>query len=173
MSDQKLDPELGAMQSIIGALDSLDDDAKKRVLAYVLTRLGIETADLQRGRRAGSRLTVTGKEPSEDTVDDKPIVDIRSFKESKSPESAIEMAILVAYYLSELAPIEERKRTVSTKDLEKYFKQAKYRLPSSISDVLPNAKKSGYLISVSRGQYKLNSVGYNLAAHVLPRKKPK
>jgi len=39
------------------------------------------------------------------------------------------MAAVVAYYLSEVAPPDERRPEVATEDLEKYFKQAGHPLP--------------------------------------------
>jgi hypothetical protein len=81
------------------------------------------------------------------------------------------MACLVAYYLQELAQPNERKDTITTADIDKYFKQASFKLPKVIPQVLPNAKSSGYFDSAGSGSYKLNAVGYNLAVHTLPRKK--
>jgi hypothetical protein len=42
------------------------------------------------------------------------------------------MAAVVAYYLSEAAPQDERKEAVTTADIAKYFKQANYRVPTRI-----------------------------------------
>jgi len=94
--------------------------------------------------------------------------DIRSLRIAKNPKSAREMACVVAFYLQELAPEGERKDSITAADLEKYFKQAQFKLPEKISQVLPDAKGSGYFDSASRGAYKLNAVGYNLVAHKLP-----
>jgi hypothetical protein len=96
------------------------------------------------------------------------VVDIRKLKEEKQPKSAIQMACLVAYYLSEHAPESEKKTTVKIEDLEKYFKQANYKLPQKISQLLVSAKGAGYFDSPGRGDYKLNAVGYNLVAHSMP-----
>ena len=82
------------------------------------------------------------------------------------------MACLVAHYLQELAAKGERKDTVSTADLAKYFKAAKFKLPV-IKYTLGNAKNAGYFDSVGSGEYKLNAVGYNLVVHTLPRKTSK
>ncbi len=78
------------------------------------------------------------------------------------------MACVVGFYLQELAPTSERKETVNTQDLEKYFKQAKFKLPGKINQILADAKAAGYFDVISRGEYKLNAVGYNLVAHNLP-----
>lgn len=97
-------------------------------------------------------------------------LDIRSLKEQKSPASASQMACVVAYYLQELAPENERKETVNAKDLQKYFKQAKFRLPRTIQQLLPDSRAAGYFDSATgKGEYALNAVGYNLVAHNLPK----
>lgn len=83
------------------------------------------------------------------------------------------MAAIVAYYLAELAPKEERKTEITAADLEKYFKQAGFRLPKEARFTLVNSKSAGYLDAGSKsGGYKLNPVGYNLVTHGLPSSKP-
>lgn len=96
-------------------------------------------------------------------------VDIRSLKNEKQPVGAIQMACVAAYYLQEHAPEEERVKEVSTADLERLFKQAGFKLPSRMQQVLPDAKTAGYFESVDRGKYKLTRVGYNLVTHSLPK----
>jgi hypothetical protein len=91
--------------------------------------------------------------------------DIRSLKEERQPSSVNEMLALVAYYLSECAPMDERKEFIMRADVEKYFKQAAYPLPQRLDVVLPNAASAGYLDALGSGQYKLNPVGYNLVVH--------
>src|SRR5262245_13234992 len=65
--------------------------------------------------------------------------DIRRLKEQKNPGSANEMAALVAYYLAEVVPGTERKPAIEITDIEKYFKQANYKLPSKLKMTLVNA----------------------------------
>jgi hypothetical protein len=98
-------------------------------------------------------------------------VDIRALKEQKQPRTAIDMAALVAYYLSESATGSERKTAIGREDLEKYFKQAGFKLPKQPRQTLIDAKAAGYFDSADRGQYRLNAVGYNLVAHGLPSTK--
>jgi hypothetical protein len=93
------------------------------------------------------------------------VQDIRSLKEAKSPKSANEMAALVAYYVSELAPAAERTKQINKADIERYFKTAGFRLPADAGFTLVNAKNAGYLDTAGGGQYTLNPVGYNLVVH--------
>ncbi len=80
----------------------------------------------------------------------------------------MEMAALVAYYLSDLAPQAYRKTEIGTDDINTYFKQADFPLPTIPRQTLFNAKAAGYFDSAGRGAFKLNPVGHNLVVHGLP-----
>jgi hypothetical protein len=157
------DVELQAMRAVLGALVPLKREGRERVLDYVLNRLGM---------RSEAAVSVASESSYSPGLTDKSaqvtaagVANIRSLKEEKAPRSANEMAALVAYYLAELAP--ERKQSINADDIKKYFLEARYELPHSTSQLLINAKNSGYLESAGTGQYKLNSVGYNLVMHKL------
>lgn len=96
-------------------------------------------------------------------------LDIRTLKNEKKPTNSLQMACIVAYYLQDIAPTAERTKEVNAADLERLFKQAGYKLPSRIMQVLNDAKGAGYFESVARGKYKLTRVGYNLVTHSLPK----
>jgi len=76
------------------------------------------------------------------------------------------MAALVAYYISE---IQGERDWINAADLQRYFKQAGFKLPKSLPHALPNATAAGYFDSLGDGRYRLNPVGYNLVVHGLPR----
>jgi hypothetical protein len=85
----------------------------------------------------------------------------------KKPKTANEMIAIVAYYLEHLAG--ERQAFITQDEIQKYFVQGKYPMPGSKSQALVNAKNAGYLDAMEPGKYRLNSVGYNLVAHKLPK----
>jgi hypothetical protein len=95
------------------------------------------------------------------------VIDIRSFFDEKKPRNHREAAACVAYYYQYLAPVEERRENIDTELLEKGFKLAKRKLPKAITQLLIDTKSAGYLDSVSKGTYKLNTIGYNLVEHTL------
>ncbi len=174
MAGTDIDVELKAIKTISEALAPLDAEARERALSYAMQHLGIGAPPLLSGRSVDQleREAI----PSPEGVGSSPSIeppsrvsDIRSLKEQKRPSTDVEMATLTAYYLRHLAPKEERKEEIGTEDIEKYFVQADYPLPSDKRYTLPNAKKAGYLESASRGKYKMNSVGHNLVAHSMPR----
>jgi hypothetical protein len=166
MPEQNPDPELKAIEQVMQALGSLNQDARERVVNYVFQRLGLAApatpAQVQQETLA---VPIVPTPPA--PVAHGGVHDIRSFRASKNPKSDNEMAALVAYYLKHLAPAEERNDAISTADIEKYFVQANYPLPKQPRNTLTNAKNAGYFDSAERGFFKLNPVGHNLVAHGL------
>jgi hypothetical protein len=162
--ENSTDRELQAMGTILHALDGLDGESIQRVLDYVFNRLSIAAPSHLKATSAISQSqpqlidSLSRRRPS-----------IRDLKEEKQPESSNQMAALVAYYLSEVADSSESKETITTSDLEKYFKQAGFRLPTSLQKTLSNAAAAGYFDGEGNGRYRLNPVGYNLVVHGLPR----
>ncbi len=151
----------------MGALEGLDGESIQRVLDYVFGRLSIA-----RSTSLSSASPVTVISPTAIPRDSPASVrrpSIRDLKEEKRPTSSNQMAALVAYYLSEAAPEAERKAAINASDLERYFKQAGFKLPKVIAQALPNAAAAGYFDPVGNGLYRLNAVGYNLVVHGLPR----
>jgi hypothetical protein len=170
-ANRNIAEEIAAIKVVAEALQPLDDAARCHVIAYVSEALGIATTstsppDLVPGHERVAVEPVTTM--NESTVLAGPPSDIRSLKEQKQPRSANEMAALVAYYVSELLPPDERRPVVTSSDIDKYFKQANYRLPGRVAQTLPDAARAGYFDVVDRGQYRLNPVGYNLVVHGLP-----
>jgi len=158
------DAELTAIQGVLSALSDLRPEARSRVVDYVFKRLGL----MSEGVPIGSPTSEYSLPTPGDIVRSGPPKDIRSLSTEKAPQSAIEMAAVVAYYLSELAPLSDRKAAINADDIKRYFKQAHYPLPSSPQMTLVHAKNSGYLEPAGPGLYKLNPVGYNLVMHALP-----
>ncbi len=165
-----------AIDQIIGALEALESEARRTAVETVCAHLKITIGAATGGRPADPKALALKEDSSGRPAAVPPIAppaprsptDIRSLRTEKNPRSAREMACVVAFYLQELAPEGERKETVSTADLEKFFKQAHFKLPEKLAQVLVDAKGSGYFDSAARGAYKLNAVGYNLVAHKLP-----
>jgi hypothetical protein len=160
------DRELEAMGAILTALSDLDGESIQRVLDYVFSRLSISAPS-----HIKSVANLASSQPAQamDVSQRSRRLSIRDLKDEKLPESSNQMAAVVAYYLSEVAEGSEWKEAINTADLEKYFKQAGFRLPRSLSQTLPNATAAGYFDAAGNGLYKLNPVGYNLVVHGLPR----
>ena len=170
MSETKDDQELRAIQQVIAALSDIDSEARARVINYVFQRLGISTPAVLVEAGASGAAPAHGMEAAASLArPGRRQVDIRTFGQEKSPRSVNERVAVVGYYLSELAPADERKSEISAADITKYFKQAGFPLPGAARMTLVNAKNAGYLdAGADRGTYKLNPVGHNLVAHTLP-----
>ncbi len=163
-----IDKEIEAIGILLKALLPLDSKARQAVLDYVMRRLEILPTGQGGVMLPDSSLLPPGEKLST-LRDQTEQVHIKDLVSDKKPKSAIEMAALVAYYLSHKAPQNERKQTISTKDIETYFKIGDFRLPNKPKFTLVNTKIAGYLDAVGDGEYKLNPVGYNLVVHSMPR----
>jgi hypothetical protein len=154
-----------AIDEMIAALVDLNSDSERlNAIRTVLSHFNLSELPVSPPSPGGGECIATeGK-----TVTTR-VTDIRALKEEKQPSTANEMAAVVAYYLQELAPPEERKRDVGVQDIVEYFKQAGFRLPKATQQILHNAKAAGYFKAVGAGRFALNPVGYNLVVHNLPR----
>jgi hypothetical protein len=163
-----VDQEIEAIRSVLAALGPLSAKARASVLDYVAKRLDLEVPGV-----VGEETDARAKPGSDRTMPSQvgliPEVHIETLKDQKEPRSANEMAALVGYYLSNLVPIEQRKKTVNQKDIETYFKIAHFPLPNQIRVTLANARTAGYFDAAGGGEYKLNAVGHNLVVHSMPR----
>lgn len=161
-----------AIDQVINALEMFEEKSKQTIILTACTHFGIEISPQTTSNHShssnASGTPSQGNETSSPALQTPNVVDIRSLKQAKNPTNAIQMSCLVAFYLSEYASGDEKKSAIKAEDLEKYFKQANFKLPSRITQVLIDAKAAGYFESVGRGEYKLNAVGYNLIAHSLP-----
>jgi hypothetical protein len=151
-------------------LEPFAADARLRILQYATQHLGISAGE-------ATRLNPSSPENAESlnagiqspASPRSKVVDIRTFKDEKQPKTDIQMAAIVAYYLAELVPAEDRKDAITPDDISKYFKQAGHPLPRKPRFTLVNARTAGYFESAGGGAYKLNPVGHNLIAHGLPK----
>ncbi len=88
--------------------------------------------------------------------------------DAKSPKSDNQFAAAVAYYYKFEAPSDQRKDAINKDDLIDACRKVQRKRPGTPAQVLVNALHQGLLDKAERGQYRLNSVGENLVAMVLP-----
>jgi hypothetical protein len=168
MSDD-LEDDVKAISMLLTVLRPLDADTRAQVLEFVIKRLGISLT-MQPGAAAHKpgisdlNLTHSTQIPAV-----QPSADIRSFAAEKAPRTVNQKVAVIGYYFAHLASASERREFLTAQDIEPYFVQAGFPLPSAPASItLANAKNAGYLNAVGRGQFKLNAIGYNLVAHKLP-----
>ena len=169
MPDEKVDPELQAIATLLTALEPLSNEARVNVILYVFKRLGIDFPASNVRNAPRTIVGVVAADSASLETETAGVIDIRSFKEEKQPKTASEMVAIAAYYLAHLAPLDERRDYIVADDIRKYFLQAVFPLPSAPPHMtLVNAKNAGYVDARERGQYRLNPVGYNLVTNKLP-----
>lgn len=161
------DEVVQAITKVMDALSPLDAEAREHVLEFVLKRMNINMG------KPAAPPAIPGyyTPPSAAFIAAPAEMDIRTFAAEKSPKTLNEKVALMAFFLANLAPPEERRDFITSDDIKPYFTQANFELPTGPANMtLTNAKNAGYLNALERGQYKLNSVGHNLVAHKLPKK---
>jgi len=170
VADTDIKTEMDAIAAIVAALEPLNQTARQRVLDYAIGHLGLQVsvAAQSTGPCASPEFPGTASHPPTAAPHRPSATDIRTLKEEKNPTNNVQMATIVAYYLAEVAPEEERKDSISTDDLKQYYTQAGYPLSPSPRRMLFKAKAAGYLDSAGHGKYKLTPVGHNLVVHRLP-----
>jgi len=164
-----------AIDVITDALSAFDASQQQSILRTVFESLNISGPSVGSAQASSPPQQVPTDHPAATpqrpaVTDEFAGMDIKSFKELKNPTSARQMACVVAFYLSEIEEGDEKSDVVTTALLEKYFKQARFPIPSKLEQVLVDAKAGGYFDGAARGAYKLTRVGYNLVAHQLPLK---
>jgi hypothetical protein len=162
-----IEVELTAIKTLVQALEPLKAEVRTRVIDHAFKVLGIEAPQALANLIAPVSL---GQPAPQSVLIHQHLVgptDILSLKEEKDPKTATQMIAVVAYYLAHVASPSQNFITVD--DIEKYFVQGRYLMPGSKSQALVNAKNAGYLDFVEPGKYRLNSVGYNLVAHKMPK----
>lgn len=157
-----------AIDKIIEALQGLDENARSTAISAACAQVGVESPVVEKRTPPPPPPPVDAKGAGQGAQ--LVLKDIRKLTEEKNPESTIEMACVVAYYLMSVALPPEKKDIVTNSDMKTYFVQGKYPLRKNIKDLLGDAKSAGYFDSVGRGKYRLNPVGHNLVVHTLPRK---
>ena len=95
-------------------------------------------------------------------------VDIASHVREKRPRSDIQFVTVVAHYYKFVAPVEQRRNTITAAAAQDATRLADWDRLTDPKSTLANAKRQGYLDSRARGEYEINTVGENLVARSLP-----
>jgi len=152
-------------KTISELLKDLAADRQQRVLRWVAESIGLPSSPtvgpgpLQTPAHPGP---LQGGDPTGRTVN------IRMNRARQSGSVDMQFAAVVAYYYQFEAPIDQRLESVSAETLQEATRLANRARLTSPVQTLRNAKGQGYLDTVSRGQYRVNSVGENLVAMALP-----
>jgi len=173
MSKPALD-DLEAIRTIVQALEGFGPSDQERILRWVREKIGLQSAVFAPPPLAGTPSTAIRIEaPSPDkekTPDGRSgAMDIKSFVQSKNPQSDIQFTATVAYYYRFEAPENERKASVTAEDLQEATRKVGRERLAKAAQTLINAHQQGVIDKAGeRGAYAINTVGENLVAMALP-----
>jgi hypothetical protein len=156
--------EFDVLRSIVDQLKGLGTDDQRRVIKWACEKLGIDSPlGPSPTAQHSSHAPATGGVHHHTQMTG---ANIKSFVEEKNPLSDMHFATVVAYYNRFMAP--QKKEAIGAEDLQEATCLAGRPRLQNPGQTMINASASGLLDKVGRGQYRVNAVGENLVALVLP-----
>ena len=149
--------ELSAIKAVADALEPLSDASRRHVIAYVADALSIASAPAQTATTTRSSTAHLSKSTSLLVVSCPRTSAASRSRSSHDPRTRCRRWWRTTYLAA--FPTEERRAVITAADIEKYFKQANFRLPSRVAQTLPDAARLWYFDTMNSGQYRLNPVG--------------
>lgn len=165
--------DFDAAKAVFEQLKDMPKERQERVLRWIVEGLGIASAAPELPKTRMEPEAMSPVPPTGDTTTATPQSsavgrDIKSFVAEKAPNSDNQFAAVVAYYYRFEAPPAQRLDAIDGTTLQDAARLARRARLSKPRYTLNNAKNAGYLDSVGRGQFAINSVGENLVAMALP-----
>jgi len=159
-----LDAELDAMRTCAAAIEPFIQDARLRILRWLIDRYGAELQSRQ-GAGALPGAPAIGSPPSGHIINvAQPEVTPKRFVQDKAPKTDVERITVLAYYLTH----HRGKRHFNTADLSALNTEAAQPKFSNASDAASNAlKSSGFLADAGKGMRQLSAKGEE-AVEALP-----
>lgn len=155
--------EFDAARKVAELLEPLESQKRQLVIKWALEKLGDSgTAPVHFNQ---SR---PGEDVREDVGTGTQHSDIKSFIESKNPKSKIHTVAAIAYYYAFEAKPQERKEYINKNDVTNALRLAGKPRDTNPLGTLNNAVRQGVLDRGESGSFKINTVGENLIALVLP-----
>lgn len=155
--------DLEAVRRVAEILEPFKDPERERIIRWARERVGMQGPSASppavappAGPGAGAALTAAAA------------ADIKTFITTKGPRGDAKFAAAVAYYHQFVAPESERKDHITSGDLVDACRRVDRERMKRPVQVLVDAFHAGLLDRAGRGAYKLNAVGENLVAMVLP-----
>lgn len=153
--------DLETIRIILDALKPFDAKECERIIRWVCEKLEVGV----------SAYTPTNVIPTATPIRES-VKDIKSFVAKKKPKNDKQFCAVVAYFYQFEALEKERKDYITQKDLTEATRKADWERLKRPDQTLVNAYQSGFFDKLGVGKYKLNSVGENLVAMVLPSGTP-
>lgn len=159
-----------AVRLVIDALEPFDPKERERIIRWAAEKLGMVAPP---PASSGAAALSLAPQPSAPLAAGPAVSkDIKSFVLQKNPRSDNQMAAVVAYFHHFEASPSERKESIGKEDLINACRKSDRNRPKRPEQVLVNTYHAGLLDKAgTAGQYRLNSVGENLVAMVLPEQR--
>jgi hypothetical protein len=166
----KAGDDLQAVREVVATLEPFSNEDRERIIRWSREKLGMTSAGASPSAAGAAPAPAGAPTPPGGAPRLSP-KDIKSFIAEKNPRSDQQLAAVVAFYHQFVAPEADRKDSISGKDLLEACRKGEwYPRPKSPKQTLVNAYSAGILDRAERGSYRLNAVGENLVAMVLPDK---
>jgi hypothetical protein len=168
----KAKDDLSAVREISELLEGFGNDERERIIRWVREKLGM-AAGPAAATTPAAIATHTQPAPAAAATPAGPaaaltVTDMRNFVAQKNPKNDKQLAAVVAYYYRFVAPQDQRKDSIGSEELTNACRIADRDRPKKPAQTLVNAFRDGFLDRAERGAYRLNTVGENLVAMVLP-----
>jgi hypothetical protein len=152
--------DLEAVRILVDTLQPFDAKDQERIIRWAREKLGLPVSEQNLPQGQG--------EEQRRLSDKKETVDIKSFVSKKNPSSDNHFAAVVAYYYRFDAPEEQKKDSITSKDLQDACRLVDRDRLDNPAQTLVNAHNAGLLDRKEHGAYSINTVGENLVAMTLP-----
>ncbi len=159
-ASQTPDTEFSALQTVIAALQGVDEDARQRIYDAAATFLGIRPTAGNGARRSAAPVETPGSTSSYPSFSTDTALSPKEFLFEKQPRTDVERMAALAYYLAHYRDMPHFK----TLDLSKLNTEAAQPKFSNAANSANNAVKQGYLVPTTKGQRQLSAAGERFVA---------
>jgi len=153
-------------KAIASQIKELSPERKERIFRWVAESIGLAALAPRQASGAPAHSAPAIASTGAPAVSG--ATNIKSFIASKEPKGDAQFAVAAAYFYRFEAPAADQRETINSRILQEAARLAARARFSNPLTTLNNAKRSGYLDSVSPGEFAINSVGENLVAMTLP-----
>jgi hypothetical protein len=167
MTEKKKD-DLETVRILTEALESFSEEERERIIRWSREKLGMSTGQVLPTHTAPQTVTPKEIEQKVETAGGYITSDIKSFVEKKAPKNDSQFCAVVAYFYQFEAPENHKKESIGGDDLQDAARKVNRDRFTKPAQTLINAFNSGYLDKAEHGKYRINTVGENLVAMVLP-----
>jgi len=162
MVEKKKD-DLETVRLLAEALEPFSEEERKRIIRWSLERLGMPNI-----QTVPSGAGVEDKAVQTSVGTGYVVSDIKSFVGKKIPKNDNQFCAVVAYFYQFEAPENQKKDSIGGKDLQDTARKVGRSRFTNPAQTLINSYNAGYLDKIKYGEYRINTVGENLVAMVLP-----